>query len=108
MPDPIPSPDEPSVILPGPRDERRESLLSRVLRYSLTGPDDRTFELVEIIGAFGFVVGVLLEIVDFVLQWALGIEGSFNFAIYMGGLSVGMGALAASQRLRDGRTQGGA
>jgi hypothetical protein len=99
--------DEPSALLPGPRDERREPLMSRVFRYALTGPDDRTFELVELMGAFGFLVGVMLEVVDFVLQWVNGTEGSFNFVLYMGGLATGCAAIGVTQRFRDGRPVGG-
>jgi hypothetical protein len=104
----MPDPTQPeSVVVRGPEDERREPLMSRVFRYALTGPDDRTFELVELIGGFGFLVGVLLEIVDFVLQWMNTTEGSFNFAVYMGGLATGLVALSGAQRIRDGRSGGG-
>lgn len=80
-------------------------LLSRVLRSSLTGPDDVSYELVELIGGFGFIVGVILEIVDFALQWWTGSESSFNFAVYMGGLATGVAAIGCTQRIRDGKTQ---
>lgn len=99
---------EPSAVIPGPQEERRESLLSRVLRYSLTGPDDRTFELAELMIGFGFLVGVLLEVADFILQWVNSTsDSSFNFFTYMSALGLGAGAITAAQRLRDGRTGGG-
>jgi hypothetical protein len=91
-----------------PPDLPQGPLMSRVFQYALTGPDDHTYELVEIIGACGFIIGVILEVVDFILQWHTGTEGSFNFLSYMGGLSAGMAALAGSQRIRDGRSGGGA
>ena len=87
------------------QDRPHGNLLSRVFRYALTGPDDRSYELVELIGGFGFVIGVMLEIVDFALQWWTGSEGSFNFAVYMGGLATGIVAIGGTQRIRDGRTQ---
>jgi hypothetical protein len=80
-------------------------LMSRVLRESLTGPDDVTYELVELIGGFGFIVGVLLQIVDLSLQWWTGRQSNFNFAVYMGGLATGVVAIGGSQRIRDGKTQ---
>ena len=93
MPDPTP-----------PLEDRRQPVLAKVFRSALTGPDDRSYELAELMIGFGFIVGIILEIIDFALQWIRDVEGSFNFLTYMTALGVGAGAVFAGQRLRDGKT----
>ena len=86
--------------------QKQESVLSRILRHIFTGDDDQTYEVANVLFGFGFFVGVLLEIVDFGLQWFTGKEGSFNFLAYMTGLSTGVMALTTGLKIRDYKPRG--
>ena len=74
----------------------------------LTGPDDRTYNAVELLAVVSFACGILLSITDFVLSWVMPEADvvHFNALSYFGGVSAGIAAVGAAIRIRDGITSG--